>query len=344
MKDIPTAMKWLMNSPRYTILNEWGKSVYNEKKGIEMFLKIFPDYYTSEELKRNSDSYNLENLFLEIKDSFYSKYGYYPKSELVSKYNGMLNSLYDGGNIRFVYVDELLQLSVILFIATLLTWDDKNDDLETYSICFRFTLFLLNDVCIFGEIPSKSVFQDVLPRFLKDIHIVELSEECFWTIMAFTLAHELAHEYLSLRSNMSHRADRKKNIDYEEEFQADRIAYDIVLNNIIEANPKKIKLKNYTYLAPMMYMDFFDLFYYTDRVLYKKRIPIIDHPLPNTRKAALFRIVDDDKYDFDTEDGNDLYNCFLNSFDLFKEELLLKEQRGKLRTVTYTSRRERLEG
>ena len=91
-------------------------------------------------------------------------------------------------------------------------------------------------------------------------------------------------------------------------------------------------------------MDFFDLFYYTDRVLYKKRVPVIDHPSPKNRKEALFRIANDDKYIFDTEEGNDLYNCFLNSFDLYKEQLLLKEQKGKLKPVTYTARRERLEG
>ena len=343
MKDIPIAMKWLMNNPRYTVLNEWSSSIFDNDKGIETFLKIFRGFYTEDELRRNTDDYNLQNLFLQVKEAFYSKYGYYPKSELVSKFNGMLNSLYDGGNIRFIYVDELLQLSVILFIATMLTWDDKQDDLETYSYCFRFSLFLLNDVCIFGDAPNETIYQNVLPRFLKDIHIVELAEDCFWTIMAFTLAHELAHEYLSSQKEMSGSAGMMYN-GLEEEFEADRIAYDILLNSIIEAKPNAMLLKNYTYLAPMMYMDFFDLFYYTDRVLYKKRVPVIDHPSPKNRKEALFRIANDDKYIFDTEEGNDLYNCFLNSFDLYKEQLLLKEQKGKLKPVTYTARRERLEG
>lgn len=343
MKDIPTAMKWLTSSPRYTVLNEWSNSIYNSEKGIELFLEMFPDSYTREELGRNSERYNLQNLFLELKESFRRKYGYYSQSELVSKFNGMLNSLFDGGKVRFIYVDELLQLSVILFIATMLAWDDNHDDVEIYGNCFRFSLFLLNDVCIFGEVPGKSLFMDVLPRFLKDIHIAELAEDCFWTIMAFTLAHELAHEYLASRDKASCRAAGTKN-SIEEEFEADRIAYDMVLNNIMEGNPDNMMLKNYTYLAPMMYMDFFDLFYYTDRILYKRRIPVIDHPLPNTRKEALFRVANDDKYIFDTESGNDLYNCFLNSVDQYKEQLLLKEQRGKLKAVTYTARRERLEG
>ncbi len=135
MKDIPIAMKWLVNNPRYTVLNEWSSSIFDNDKGIETFLKMYRGFYSGDELRRNTDDYNLQNLFLQVKEAFYSKYGYHPKSELVSKFNGMLNSLYDGGNIRFIYIDELLQLSVILFIATMLTWDDKQDDLETYSHC-----------------------------------------------------------------------------------------------------------------------------------------------------------------------------------------------------------------
>ena len=167
------------------------------------------------------------------------KYKYTGNGTAVKK-----NSLYDGGNIRFIYVDELLQLSVILFIATMLTWDDKQDDLETYSYCFRFSLFLLNDVCIFGDAPNETIYQNVLPRFLKDIHIVELAEDCFWTIMAFTLAHELAHEYLSSQKEMSGSAGMMYN-GLEEEFEADRIAYDILLNSIIEAKPNAMLLMRF---------------------------------------------------------------------------------------------------
>lgn len=37
------------------------------------------------------------------------------------------------------------------------------------------------------------------------------------------------------------------------------IAYDIVLRIIMDADKEHI-LEDYTYLAPMMYMDFFDLY------------------------------------------------------------------------------------
>ena len=68
------------------------------------------------------------------------------------------------------------------------------------------------------------------------------------------------------------------------------IAYHIVLKIIIEEHGKSAMLEDYTYLAPMMYMDFFDLYYYTDRVLYKTWFYDPEHPLPIKRKNRLFTI------------------------------------------------------
>ena len=91
------------------------------------------------------------------------------------------------------------------------------------------------------------------------------------------------------------------------------MAYDIVLKIIIDQNrleEQKRIIEDYTYLAPVMYMQFFDLFYYTDRVLYNKRITTDTHPLPKDRINHLFAIANDDKYDFDTVDGNHLYRIY----------------------------------
>lgn len=206
----------------------------------------------------------------------------------------------------------------------------------------------MNNVCIFGDAPSEETIRSLLEPLKGDSHIISIAEDCFWTIMAFTFAHELAHEYIgtkSLNTNKDCEIDRinRARASIREEFEADKIAYDVVLRIIMEGEDNSFYLKKHTYLSPMMYMDFFDLFYYTDRILYKKNVAMFDHPTPNDRKSSLFGVVDDDRYQFDTEEGNDLYNCFLDAFDLYKEELLLKEQKGKLKTVTYTIRRNRLE-
>lgn len=348
--DARYATKWETSNPLYIVLKE-SMSIFHEKRGLEVFLSLFPDSYSNELLERNSKHYNLENLYENIKNHFIAFYDYDPQSELISKYNRILNSMFDGRdtNKRYIYVDELLQLSINLFIATLLKWYDEKHNNEIYGECFLNTLYLMNNVCIFGDAPSEDGVRWLMEPFKGDPHIISISEDCFWTIMAFTFAHELAHEYIA--SKKTNRKEtkiqgKKKTIDrakIREEFEADKIAYDIVLRIIMEGDDNEFVLKRYTYLSPMMYMDFFDLFYYTDRVLYKKNVVLSDHPTPKDRKSSLFGIVDNDIYQFDTEEGNNLYNCFLDAFDLYKEELLLKEQKGKLKTVTYTLRRNQLE-
>ena len=82
-------------------------------------------------------------------------------------------------------------------------------------------------------------------------------------------------------------------------------------------------------------------FYYTDRVLYNKRISTDTHPLPKDRISHLFAIANDDKYDFDTVDGNHLYSGFLDAYDEYRTQLILKKERGKLAKIIRTEERER---
>ena len=57
----------------------------------------------------------------------------------------------------------------------------------------------------------------------------------------------------------------------QEEYDADAIAYDIILRMIMDScgrdRENKI-LEEYTYMAPVIFMDYIDLIYYTDYVLY----------------------------------------------------------------------------
>ena len=102
---------------------------------------------------------------------------------------------------------------------------------------------------------------------------------------------------------------------------------------------RSIVLESYTYLAPMMYLDFFDLVYYTDRVLYKTVFHDGTHPSLKKRKNWLFRIAYRDEYDFDTVDGNHLYKGFTDVCKEFKVQVLLKMERGKLTKILRTEQR-----
>ena len=165
----------------------------------------------------------------------------------------------------------------------------------------------------------------------------ELAEDCYWTIVVFSMAHEIAHAYLAhIGKKYSERHLEK------EEYDADAIAYDIVLKIIMKESNEEPILEKYTYLAPAMYMDFFDLYYYTDRVLYKTMLSDSEHPNPVKRKGKLFAIVDKDEYDFDTIDGNHLYGGFLDVYDEYRDQVFLKKEKGKLDKIIHTERRNRM--
>lgn len=92
-------------------------------------------------------------------------------------------------------------------------------------------------------------------------------------------------------------------------------------------------------MAPMIYMDFFDLYYYTDRVLYKTMVYDRQHPTPIKRKNRLFSVVNQNKYDFDVQDGQHLYSGFLDVYDEYRDQVLLKMERGKLDNILRTEQR-----
>ena len=51
-----------------------------------------------------------------------------------------------------------------------------------------------------------------------------------------------------------------------------------------------------------------------------------------------------DEYDFDTVDGNHLYSGFLDVYDEYKDQVLLKMERGKLDKVLHIKRRNQMRG
>lgn len=109
----------------------------------------------------------------------------------------------------------------------------------------------MNDVCIFGEMQALDANNALLHLLNGDMQIMKLAEDCYWTIVVFSMAHEIAHAYLAhIGKKYSERHLEK------EEYDADAIAYDIVLKIIMKESNEEPILEKYTYLAPAMYMDF----------------------------------------------------------------------------------------
>lgn len=324
----------------YEILRFGGISVKDEKNGMETMLKYFKDSgLTEEQLWENSQRYNLDRMFQMVKEYFGKEYGYKGEQiELSNRYQRSINSyiFMDGERDQFVHMDELFESSVMSFFLIMFKWSKEFDNLEIYGNCFLYLLFIMNDVCILGDIPSAASNESMLQIIQGDVQIMNLASTCYWTVVIFSLAHEVAHSYFaSIGKKFSNRR--------KEEFEADAVAYDIVLKMIMDQSglgEQDRILEEYAYLAPVMYMRFFDLFYYTDRVLYRKRITSDTHPMPEDRIGHLFAIANDDRYDFDTIDGNHLYGGFLDVYDEYRTQLVLKKECGKLDKIIRIEERE----
>ena len=236
-----------------------------------------------------------------------------------------------------IHIDELFESTMMAFFLAMFKWSKNFDNLEVYGDCYLYVLFLMNDVSILGEMQSEEANRSLLEVVADDLQVLQLAEECYWTVLAFSLAHEVAHAYLASIGRKYTEEHPEK-----EEFDADEIAYHIVLKIIIDKEARGIVLEPYTYLAPMMYMDFFDMVYYTDRILYKTFFYNSTHPTLKKRKGWLFTIVDRDEYDFDTREGNILYRGFNEVYKEYKSQTIMKMEKGKLAKIIRTEQREEL--
>lgn len=324
----------------YEILRFGGESVKDEEKGIKQMMKYYHDFgLTEEQLRENNKKYNPEQMLQIVKEYFGREYGYRGEGIVLSnRYQRSVNSyiFLEDEKEQFVHIDELFESSIMAFFLVIFKWSKEFDNLEVYSNCFTYLLFIMNDVSILGDIPNEKSNEMLMQIIDGDTQIMNLASLCYWTVVIFSLAHEVAHSYFASIGEKF--PNRKK-----EEFEADAVAYDIVLKIIIDCSRKgevNRIIEDYAYLSPVMYMQYFNLFYYTDRVLYNRMIMTNTHPLPNERICHLFAIANDDKYDFDTENGNHLYAGFLDAYDEYRTQLLIKKERGKLDKIIRTEKRE----
>lgn len=322
----------------YDLYKSGGSTLKNNKRGMKLMLHYFSEYFTKEQLQENMQRYNLGNMLAVIKDYFLKEYGYAgDRIELNNRYQRTVNSyIYnDETNPAVVHIDELFESTMITFFIAMFKWSKDYENLEIYGNCYVYVLFLMNDVSILGEMQGEDANRSLLGMVADDLQVLQLAEDCYWTVLAFNLAHEIAHAYLASIGKKYTEEHPEK-----EEFDADEIAYDIILKIIMDKGARGIVLEPYTYLAPMMYMDFFDMVYYTDRILYKTFFYDNTHPTLKKRKGWLFAIVDRDEYDFDTREGNILYRGFNVVYKEYKSQTIMKMQKGKLDSIIRTEQRE----
>lgn len=331
--------RYMVTPSSYPVFSKAGITVRDENKEANIILDYFSNYFTKEQLLKNNNNLNTMIIFNMVKEYFEIEYGCsMTYIELNNLYQQSINSYIfnDKENPAVVHVDELLQSTLLNFFLVVFKWSKDFDDKKIYGECFKNLLYIMNEVCIFGQMQGEYASREILKTIAGDIQILQLSENCFWTAITFSIAHELAHYYIA---SIGKKYKNKKR--YKEEYDADAIAYHIVLKIIMDKVKNNNILDEYTYLVPMMYMDFFDLYFYTDRILYKTKFYIDgSHPNVIKRKNNLFGVFNNGDYKLDTTNGNHLYGGFLDIYDEYKNQLILKMQRGKLESIIRRDKRE----
>lgn len=324
----------------YDLYKTGGSTLKDEKRGLRLMLQYFSGHFTGEQLIENIQRYNVENMLALVKDFFRKEFGYAAENvELNNLYQRTVNSyIYnDGRNPAVVHIDELFESTMMAFFLAMFKWSKDFADSGVYGNCYRYVLYLMNDVCILGEMQGEDAVRAMMEMIAGDLQILQLAEDCYWTVLAFSMAHEVAHAYIAAIGRKYSKRHPER-----EEFDADEIAYHIVLKIIMSGESRGIVLEPYTYLAPMMYMDFFDLIYYTDRILYKTYLYNSTHPTLKKRKGWLFHIVDREEYELDTREGNYLYRGFNVVYKEYRVQTILKMERGKLQKILRTIQREQM--
>ena len=221
--ECPFLEKFMVAADSYEIFKFTGSTFKDEERSLNTILKYFSKYITKEQLKENMKKYNLQRMLNTVKRYFAKEYGYTGMDiELSNIYQNSINSyIYnDKVNPAFIHIDELFESTVMGFLLAMFKWSKDFQNLEVYGECFKYVLFLMNDVCIFGEMQGIDANNALMDTIAGDIQILQLAEDCYWTIVVFSLAHEVAHAYLATIG----RKYTEKHIE-KEEYDADIIAY-----------------------------------------------------------------------------------------------------------------------
>lgn len=188
---------------KYELLKYGGIRAKDLRYGMKKILEYLPkDQFSEELIKENLEKYSLEKMLEQIQYFFRKEYEFSDsKVELNNRYQGNISSyVCEGekeGENSFIHIDELYEAAVLSFFLSMFKWTKEFDNLETYGFGFIHALYTLNDVSILGRLPDANASETLLRTVNGDLQVINLAEDCYWTITAFNLAHELTHIYLN---------------------------------------------------------------------------------------------------------------------------------------------------
>ena len=237
-----------------------------------------------------------------------------------------------------IYMNTLMSSAFLSYIATQIyhsyVLDTFGANSEESKFCYRYTLFILNDMC-FNDFkqpvifPNEDSLHSLISRMKDKPTLLEKSGDIFYSSIAFALLHEISHAYLKHDESI---------IDLQKEIEADEKAYLIFLNLCDDIQNNRLSsifhecLKEYTYMAPMYLLEFYYVVYYTGSFLCPYHPAAEKQEFENIvlRKKALFDVFYAWDRDVNPDQSYDLYNCYLDSTESFLRSFVASDKAGML--------------
>ena len=237
--------------------------------------------------------------------------------EYLSLYVRQMNaSAVKEGADKVIIMDELLTYTTLSFFLTVYSYayDDTSKNTER---CIQNMYDILENQSKRHMIVVHNI-ADIIQMISLPKNIINLATDTFWNAWTFIIGHELFH--LSVSTEIS---------EIQEEYEADAYGYKLLLQMIEkqkrEEIPKSIKIYfENMYLAPVMLFQYFSTID-EYRKLSGDLIEYIDHPSPENRQNHIFEMFETDvPDDFETDEGNEVLNIFLESLESLKTNVYQK--------------------
>lgn len=311
-----------------------------EKDILEIYKKNFPSRLDNvfdvdvvdEFVSTIYNSYNAEDV-LAIKDDslfvektiikhFLSAKKEEVSPEYLSLYARKMNSSTVKANKPIIIFDELLQHTLISFYLMMFSLI-YNDSKENFEKCFKNCVVLLD---LQGNKRNIGVhnLNEILEMCKLPKATIDLAMDAYWVSWTFIFAHEFYHAKCKDETSQQ-----------QEELNADKYAYIALIDMIKEQKTTNFfgeieVFHEYLYLAPMMLLEYFKLLDFYNFLL-GKETSYTNHPSPELRQEKMFDMFDNYiPEEFDTTQGNAIYNNFLDKIDMLREQLEIKMQKGKI--------------
>lgn len=174
----------------------------------------------------------------------------------------------------------------------------------------------------YEKIGTKSVF-----------NLAVCCEQC---AKYFLVAHECAHIYFQRAKIVFPNSDKIKAAE-QEEFLADKIAFDIINHIISEEEKGNIDgervMYPYTYKAPVMLLGFYYLYFVVLSLFDKSAEPLKMIDYVKKRILSLKNYIPECKFDYDLTEGDNAYDALNDTIDTFLEIFYIYRDDGRLNEI-----------